>query len=205
MTSFTIKNVRLFDGEKVVENASVLVEDGVITQIGHDVAKAGLPTISKSGHTLLPGLIDAHCHPYRESRLCEQAFRFGITTLMDMHNLHESAVLQKQWARERKDVPDVKSCHFTATIDGGWEAWVEKKLSNNEVSRTAIKVLEMRSFRPFSVPTYHDWPNVAKEEDAEPFVQRAAADGSDYIKLMHEGGRAIGIEAGEIVQTREAV
>ena len=51
--------------------------------------------------------------------------------------------------------------------------------------------------------TWDDWPNVATEADAEPYIERAVANGSDYIKLMHEGGRAIGVTG--IVQTREAV
>ena len=148
MSAFIVKDVRLFDGEQVFENASVLVEDGVIKQVGQDLTKDGVSTISKPGHTLLPGLIDAHCHPYREARLCEQAFRFGITTLMDMHNLHENAVLQKKWARERRDFPDVKSCHFAATIDGGWPAWVEKKLSNNEVGRSSIAIVDIQAEEP---------------------------------------------------------
>ncbi len=144
MTSFIIQDVRLFDGENVVEKGSVLVENGLIKQVGGHFEKPGVPTISKPGHTLLPGLIDAHCHPYRQARLSEQSFRFGITTLMDMHNLHENAVLQKKWAKERKDFPDVKSCHFAATIDNGWPAWVEKKLSNNDVS-WLIKISSIRS------------------------------------------------------------
>jgi len=52
---------------------------------------------------------------------------------MDMHNLHSNAVQQKQWAKDRRDFPDFKSCHFAATINNGWPAWVEKKLSNNKV------------------------------------------------------------------------
>lgn len=44
---------------------------------------------------------------------------------------------------------------------------------------------------------------MATEEDAKPYIERAIADGSDYIKLMHEGGRAIG-QSG-IVQTKESV
>lgn len=132
--SFVVKDVRVFDGESVLENASVLVENGIISKIGIDLDAAGLPTYSKPGHTLLPGLIDAHCHPYGEPRLSEQAFRFGITTIMEMHNTNDNTQMQKQWARERKDYPDVKSCHYSATIDGGWPAWVEKKLSNNAVS-----------------------------------------------------------------------
>ena len=135
MNSFAIEGVRVFDGEKCVENTTVVVENGLIKHVGDGMDTSEIPRISKPGCTLLPGLIDAHCHPYREARLSEQAFRFGITTLMDMHNTHENAVQQKKWAAERKDFPDIKSCHFAATIDGGWPAWVEKKLDNNEVRR----------------------------------------------------------------------
>lgn len=138
MNSFVITDARVFDGNKIVEGASVLVEDGLIKQIGRiDEAETnGIQVISRPGHTLLPGLIDAHCHPYEHASLSEQSFRFGITTLLDMHNLHDNAVLQKKWSQERKDFPDVKSCHFAATIKNGWPAWVEMKLANNEVSQT---------------------------------------------------------------------
>ncbi|KAI1076284.1 composite domain of metallo-dependent hydrolase [Whalleya microplaca] len=183
--AFIIQDVRLFDGESVSERQSVLVEDGVIKQVGAHLDKPGVPVISKPGHTLLPGLIDAHSHPYREVGFPEQAFRFGVTTLLDMQNLHENAQQLKQWAKERKDFPDIKSCHFSATIAGGWPSWIEKKI-NNEV---AAKLDE--------------WPNIAKEEDAEPYIQQALADGADYIKLMHESGTALGIEG--MAQPSQAV
>jgi predicted amidohydrolase YtcJ len=131
--SFIIQDIRVFDGESITEKTRVLVKNGIVSQIGPDVKDPKALIISKPGHTLLPGLIDAHCHPYRESRLPEQAFRFGITTIMDLHNLDENAKVQKQWARDRRDFPDVKSSHFAATIENGWPAWVEKRLSNNEV------------------------------------------------------------------------
>lgn len=134
MTSFIIKDVRLFDGDDTLESASVLVENGMIKKVGLRVEEDGVPTLSRPGHTLLPGLIDAHTHPQADARLPEQAFRFGITTLMDMHNLHKNAVQLKQWAKQRKDFPDIRSCHFAATIDDGWPAWIEKKLSINDAS-----------------------------------------------------------------------
>ena len=134
MNSFILKDVHLFDGDKVFDSAAVLVEDGIIKEVRSDIHRAGLPVISKPGHTLVPGLIEAHCHPYGNAQLPEQCFRFGITTIMDMHNVHETAVQQKKWAKERKDFPDVKSCHYAATIAGGWPAFVEKKLSKNGVS-----------------------------------------------------------------------
>ena len=102
MTSFIIKDVRLFDGDNVFENSSIFIENGIINEVGVDGEKPEFPVVSAPGHTLLPGLIDAHCHPYREMQMAEQMFRFGITTLMDLHNTHENAVQLKTWAKERK-------------------------------------------------------------------------------------------------------
>lgn len=143
MSSFLIRDVRLFDGDKVVETASVLVENGLIVEVGSKLNKLrdGIPVISKPGHTLVPGLIEAHCHPYGNPQLPEQCLRFGITTVMDMHNVHEHAVQQKQWAKERKDFPDIKSSHYAATISGGWPEFVEKKLSKDGVSLCGMEHL----------------------------------------------------------------
>ncbi|KIW17218.1 hypothetical protein PV08_04409 [Exophiala spinifera] len=187
MSSFAIKNVRIFDGDNVLEDADVIVKDGIIEQVGPDLNPGDLPSISTPGYTLLPGLIDAHCHPDRELRLLEQSFRFGITTIMDMHNVHENAVQLKRWAQARKDVPDVKSCHYAATIKGGWPAWVEMKLPGIEPGR------------------FDNYPNVNSEEAAEAYIQKAVEGKYDYIKLMHEDGRALGIAEGQIEKPTEAV
>ena len=136
MDSFIINGVRLFDGDTVWDSASVLVRHGIIQKVDANLSvnnEHDLPVLSRPGHTLVPGLIEAHCHPYDNVQLPEQCFRFGITTVMDMHNVHENAVQQKQWARARKDFPDIKSCHYAATIANGWPAFVEKKLSKDGV------------------------------------------------------------------------
>ncbi|KAH0845721.1 putative organophosphate acid anhydrase protein [Fonsecaea pedrosoi] len=162
-------------------------ENGIISKIGTDLEDAaGLPVYWKPGHTPLLGLIDAHCHPYREPRLGGQSFRFGSTTLMGMHNTHANAQLQKKWAEERKDYPNVKSSHFSATIDGGWPAWVEENFPNNAVSSHGVM------FRLSCTLVL-----------AAAYINRAISDGADYVKLIHEGGRAIG-QSG-IVQMKEAV
>ena len=56
---------RLIDGvsDDVVENAAVLVEDGLIVSVGPDEELAGdTETVDLGDATLLPGLIDAHVH-----------------------------------------------------------------------------------------------------------------------------------------------
>lgn len=131
MTSFFLRGVRLFDGHNVFENTNVLVKDGLVAGVGPGVQADGVPCIDKPGHTLLPGLIDAHVHPEGEVHGPEQAFRFGITTLMDMQN--REAAKQKQWAKERTDLPDIKSAHSGATIENGWPAALLKQIIGPEV------------------------------------------------------------------------
>ena len=63
-TLFT--NVNVFDGEheKLIGNASVLVEGNLIKQVSTESFKAdGATVIDGKGRTLMPGLIDAHYHP----------------------------------------------------------------------------------------------------------------------------------------------
>ena len=58
-------NVDVFDGvnEKLTENVNVVVTDNKITQISSkDLAVAGGRVINGEGHTLMPGIIEAHAH-----------------------------------------------------------------------------------------------------------------------------------------------
>ena len=56
-----IRNVRVFDGTRVLPNTNVLVIDGRIAAVGAKFdAPKDFPTVDGSGKTLLPGLIDAH-------------------------------------------------------------------------------------------------------------------------------------------------
>lgn len=52
---------------------------------------------------------------------------------------------------------------------------------------------------------FEDYPNVNSEEAAEAYIQKAIEGKYDYIKLMHEDGRALGIPEGQISKPTEAV
>lgn len=60
------RDVRLFDGERLVPRATVVVQGGKIVLAGADVEVPAGPemrVIDGAGKTLLPGFIDAHTPP----------------------------------------------------------------------------------------------------------------------------------------------
>ena len=68
--SFVLKDVRVFDGVRVIPRASVLVDRGLIRAVQPDLpARRGVAVIDGAGKTLMPGLIDAHAHRSEERRV----------------------------------------------------------------------------------------------------------------------------------------
>ena len=85
MSSFLLKDLRIFDGENTIENGSVLVENGKITKVSSSPFQYDGPTYSKPGHTVLPGLIDVHIHANNANEYAlPQSLRMGLTTVCDM-------------------------------------------------------------------------------------------------------------------------
>jgi dihydroorotase-like cyclic amidohydrolase len=55
-----VTNCRLYDAEDDKETVSILVEDGVIRQIGEVEAGAGCDVLDTQGRIAAPGFIDVH-------------------------------------------------------------------------------------------------------------------------------------------------
>lgn len=119
-----IKDVRIFTGEATIPAGYVVVKDGKISVVG-----AGSPpdnevetVISKPDHTLLPGFIDAHIHADKGNELAlYQSIKFGVTTVMDMHNETANVLKLKKLAAEKPDeMADFKAAGLAATIEDGW-------------------------------------------------------------------------------------
>lgn len=67
MATTVFKNIRVFDGEKIHPSATVVVKNGKISSVSTSLpsnAEDGATTIDGTGHTLLPGLIEAHMHAH---------------------------------------------------------------------------------------------------------------------------------------------
>ncbi|HEV7765510.1 MAG TPA: amidohydrolase family protein [Thermoanaerobaculia bacterium] len=160
-----IRNVRLFDGTRVVPSATVVFRDGVIVAAGANAkVPEGAQVIDGTGKTLLPGLIDSHTHVF--GPVLERALRFGVTTELDMFTAVATLKLQKaeQASGNVATRADIFSAGTLVTVKGGHGT----------------------EYFPIVVYTPGD--------DAQAFIDARIAEGSDYIKLVYEDGVPFGLQ-----------
>ena len=156
--SFAIRDVRVFDGTRVLPRANVVVRDGRIEAVGPDVAiPDGLQAVDGAGRTLLPGLVDAHVHAWGDAR--RDALRFGVTTELDMMGdpARSAALRSARTAMAATDEADLWSAGAAVTAPGG----------HGTQYGGAV-------------------PTLAADGDAAAFVAARIAEGSDYVKLIVE-------------------
>lgn len=153
-----IRDVRVFDGERTWPSATVLVKGGLIEAIGAGIAiPADAEIVDGNGHTLLPGLIDAHVHTWGNAR--SEALRFGVTTQIDMFTDHRSlpAARAERASLARTDRTDMWSAGTLATVEGGHGTQFGMGI-----------------------------PTLAGPEQASAWVAARKEEGSDFIKLVRE-------------------
>ncbi len=160
-----ITNVRLFDGTRVVQHATVVIDGTRIVAAGANVKPPdGAKIVDGSGKTVLPGLIDAHTHAFPGT--LERALRFGVTTELDMFT---SLPMLRSLRAEQANGPvtdraDIYSAGTLVTVAGG------------------------HGSEYFPIPTFKSG------DDPQAFIDARIAEGSDYIKLVVETGEAYGMK-----------
>src|ERR1035438_4264316 len=158
-TALVFRNVRVFDGDRLIPKTTVVVEGSRITAIGLQTAlRAGALEIDGTGKTLLPGFIDAHVHTISDTWLKQSAI-FGVTTNLDMFTDPTMAASVKNRQAEGKlaDWADLRTAGYLATAPGG------------HGTEYIIKV-----------------PTLTKPEGAQAWVDARIAEGSDYIKIIYD-------------------
>jgi hypothetical protein len=86
------------------------------------VIPAHTQAISGHGNTILPGLFDAHVHAGPDPEDLKQPLRFGVTTVLDMHNEPKAVAELTIAAQSSHLLTDFKSACHAATVEGGWPA-----------------------------------------------------------------------------------
>ncbi|QIE58140.1 amidohydrolase family protein [Rasiella rasia] len=113
---FVITNVTVFDGEAVTDTISVLVEDGVITEIAKTIT-TDATTVDGTGKFLMPALTNCHVHAWSNDALTEAA-QAGVTNVLDMHGVEMAQGMMKSL----KDSTNYARCFVAgaaATAPGG--------------------------------------------------------------------------------------
>jgi imidazolonepropionase-like amidohydrolase len=155
------KDIRVFDGRKIIPLTTVVIEGSKIVAVGTNVAvPAGAEIIDGRNMTLLPGLIDSHVHIFSPGEL-RRSLMFGVTTVMDMMTMvgFMRPIKARQAATGTPDMADLFSAGLAATVPGG-----------------------------HGTEYGGDVPTLTKADEVSDFVAKRKAEGSDYLKIM--SGRA---------------
>ena len=102
--------------DRIQEDHSVLMIDGVIDRVGPtatfaippDVSETDVLVIDAAGRTLLPGLIDAHVHVWDEAELAAY-LAHGVTSVRNMSGLPFHLSLIDRIEEERILGPDIST------------------------------------------------------------------------------------------------
>lgn len=158
-----VRNVRVFDGDRMIDRATVVIRDGTIAEVGPDVrVPDGAVVVEGDGRTLLPGLIDAHTHTFGAA--LERALVFGVTTEIDMFTDHGQAAA---WRAEQRE-------------PGG-------AVRRADIISAGTMVTAPKGHgTQFGLPI----PTITSPDEAQAFVDARLAEGSDFIKIVYEVGDA---------------
>jgi imidazolonepropionase-like amidohydrolase len=163
-SALVFRHARVFDGARLLPGETdVAIEKGVIARLEPGVhVPAGAKEIDAKGKTLLPGLIDAHTHLVSIDVL-RAAPIFGVTTELDMFcSTEDLAEARKLLATQKgAQMADLRSAGTLVTSPGG--------------HGTEYGV---------------DVPTLSESGDAQAFVDARIAEGSDYIKIVYDDGKA---------------
>lgn len=159
---FVVRNVRVFDGQRVLEARDVAVIGGRIARI-EPASEHGFPdlvTVDGTDATLLPGLMDAHVHVSDSTAAdLRQALRLGVTTMFDMFSAGPRfAAMKAIEGEDRADVASVRSAGVGASVPGGHPSQMGGP--------------------PF--------PMITDSSHGQAFVDARIAEGSDYVKIIHD-------------------
>ena len=182
-----LTNVRIFDGERVLDERTVLLEDSAIRAVG-ETSAAAEQVVDARGATLIPGLFDAHVHTSNDG--LRNALVFGVTTELEMMGYRTAE--ERAQVAACDEMADVRSAGFGLTAPGGHPSELHRRGGAAPEAPAAPQAPKpdctcgvQRGRGRFMAPT------ASTPEEAIEFVAARVADGADYIKIMIEEGSVL--------------
>ena len=108
--TIAITNVKVFDGNTLTEERTVVIDNGIISN-----ATTADTTVDGRHGTLLPGFIDSHVHLMNISELA-QGTQWGCTTMLDMGS---QSIAVTNSLRHRQGLADIRGVGNLACAPGG--------------------------------------------------------------------------------------
>jgi imidazolonepropionase-like amidohydrolase len=192
-TAFVDVNVIPMDKERVLQHQTVIVRNGVITEIG-DVKRikipAGAKRIDGAGKFLIPGLTDMHVHLFTDDEfpdeLAEDELRimiaYGVTTIRLMTGTPEQLLLRRKSAAEEIVAPAIYAASPQFTGRKSTNAHV---VTTEAEARAAVSKSKQEGYDFIKVTTY------LKPEVYEAIVDEAA---KQNIRVVgHADSRTVGL------------
>lgn len=190
-----IINARVFDGETVLDENTVVIEDQTVLSVGGEVP-AEADIIDAKGATLLPGLIDSHVHT--KIPQLQLALKFGVTTELEM--MGHWTPEQRKEVTERDDIADLRTADFGMTVPGGHPSELHGPRRGGggpPPGQGSPKSGPPGQGTPGQGAAGHGHrhdikaPFANSPEEAIKFVAARVASGADYIKIMIEEGTVL--------------
>jgi len=193
-TAFIGVNVIPMDRERVLTNQTVVVREGLITDIG-DAKKIKIPTgavrVDARGKYLIPGLVDMHTHLLSDDdfpdALAEDELKVmvanGVTTIRFMIGTPEQLILRARSARAEIIAPTIFSAspHLTGREQGN-----DFLVNTPDEARDAVRKSKGAGYDFIKVTTF-----------IKPEVYEAAVDEAAKIVIRvigHADSRFVGVE-----------
>jgi imidazolonepropionase-like amidohydrolase len=164
--TLVIEHVRVFDGQDVLPEVTVLVVDGGVFAVGVALpVPQGATVVDGKGKTLLPGFIDSHVHVSAVSEL-EECAQFGVTTVLDMgcQDPKVGVRLRTEANAKGSAMADIRFAGYAVTSPGG-------------------------HCTEYGIPA----PTITQPEDAQTFIDARLSEGSEFIKIVYDDVKAFGL------------
>jgi imidazolonepropionase-like amidohydrolase len=191
--AFVDVNVIPMDKERVLQHQTVIVRNGVITDVG-DARRikipAGAQRVDGAGKFLIPGLTDMHVHLFTDDEfpdeLAEDELRimiaYGVTTIRLMTGTPEQLVLRRKSAAGEIVAPTIYAASPQFTGRKSTNAHV---VTTEAEARTAVSKSKQDGYDYIKVTTY------LKPEVYEAIVDEAA---KQNIRVVgHADSRSVGL------------
>ena len=193
VTAFTNVNVIPMDKERVLQNQTVLVKNGVIAEIGSKVKiPKNAQIIDGKGKYLIPGLVDMHVHLFSDGdeypdSIAEDELKVmianGVTTIRLMIGTPEQLILRTKAAKAEIIAPTIyaASPHLTGKEQGN-----DFVVKTEEEAREAVRKSKTAGYDFIKITTFID----AKVYEAA--IDEAA---KQNIRVVgHADSRFVGVE-----------